>query len=134
MSRYRRAKTVGATYFFTQVTFRRQSILCDASVRHALRTAIVSVRENHPFTIDTRMLLTDHLHCIWTLPPGDADYATRWSMIKRQVSIICRETHQRTDWLNASKRKHREARKVEKLFDVSITFCCVVAKLSYKFK
>ena len=27
-------------------------------------------------------MLSDHLHCIWTLPPGDADYSTRWRLIK----------------------------------------------------
>lgn len=32
------------------------------------------------------MLLPDHLHCAWTLPEGDADYAARWNIIKRLVS------------------------------------------------
>ncbi len=39
-----------------------------------------------PFVIEAFVLLPDHLHCIWTLPPDDADYATRWSMIKRGMS------------------------------------------------
>jgi putative transposase len=26
--------------------------------------------------------LPDHLHCIWTLPPNDTDFATRWRLIK----------------------------------------------------
>ncbi len=29
--------------------------------------------------VDAMVVLPDHLHCIWTLPPGDADFATRWS-------------------------------------------------------
>jgi len=37
MSRYRRANTPGATYFFTVVTYRRRGFLCDADVRIALR-------------------------------------------------------------------------------------------------
>jgi len=109
MSHYRRAHTAGATYFFTVVTYQRQPILCDVAVRHALRAAISSVRAAWPFSIDAWVLLPDHLHCIWTLPPGDADYATRWSMIKRQVSVMCRGTYQRTELLTASKRKHRES-------------------------
>lgn len=28
------------------------------------------------------MVPTDHLHCVWTLPEGDADYATLWGAIK----------------------------------------------------
>jgi len=109
MSHYRRAKIHGASYFFTLVTFRHQSIICDAPFHQALRAAIVSVREKRPFTINAWVLLPDHLHCIWTLPPGDADYPIRWSMIKRQVSILCRELYHHPDWLNDSKRKHRES-------------------------
>lgn len=40
MSRYRRANTDGATYFFTVVTYRRRTFLCDEFVRNALRQAI----------------------------------------------------------------------------------------------
>jgi putative transposase len=28
------------------------------------------------------VLLPGHLHCIWTLPPGDHDYPMRWNAIK----------------------------------------------------
>ena len=27
-------------------------------------------------------VMPDHLHAVWRLPPGDADYPTRWSLIK----------------------------------------------------
>jgi putative transposase len=87
MSRYRRANVKGATYFFTVVTERRQSILTNEDVRHALRAAIVKVRASHPFEIDAWVLLPDHLHCIWTLPEGDADFSTRWRLIKREVTV-----------------------------------------------
>ena len=75
MSRYRRAPLAGATYFFTVVTYRRQSMLCDPSIRGALREAIESVRARRPFAIDAWVLLPDHLHCIWTLPQEDADFS-----------------------------------------------------------
>jgi REP element-mobilizing transposase RayT len=52
MPDYRRANTKGGTYFFTVVTFRRQKILCDKDVRAALRNAIQTTQEIHPFTID----------------------------------------------------------------------------------
>ena len=87
MSHYRRAKTTGASYFFTVVSYRRREILCDTNVREALRKAIAEVRDKSPFTIDAWVLLPDHLHCIWTLPPNDADFSSRWGRIKRLVSM-----------------------------------------------
>jgi putative transposase len=87
MSGYRRSHNSGATYFFTVVTYRQQAILCDEPIRGALRKAIATTRAKWPFTIDAWVLLPDHLHCIWTLPVEDADFATRWSVIKRQVSM-----------------------------------------------
>jgi len=109
MSRYRRADTPGATYFFTLVTYRRQPILCDAPIRTALRDAIHEVRTRRPFVVDAWVLLPDHLHCLWTLPPGDADFATRWSQVKRGVSMACGQQYRREAWLTASKMKHRES-------------------------
>jgi putative transposase len=97
MSRYRRADTPGATYFFTVVTYRRRSILCDGPVRAALRDAIKTVQSRHPFTVDAWVLLPDHLHCIWTLPPGDADFPMRWGLIKRLVSLACSTHYHRAD-------------------------------------
>jgi putative transposase len=32
--------------------------------------------------LDAIVLLPDHLHAIWTLPPGDADFSIRWAAIK----------------------------------------------------
>ena len=109
MSRYRRATTSNASYFFTVVTYRRRPILCDEAIRHTLRAAIEMVRVKRPFVIDAWVLLPDHLHCIWTLPEGDADFSTRWMMIKRAVALASKEDYHRPDWITASKRKHRES-------------------------
>jgi len=109
MSYYRRANIAGATYFFTVVTYRRQNILCDELVRNSLREAIKHVQSRYPFTIDAWVLLPDHLHCIWTLPPGDADFSKRWGLIKRRVSLVCRDSYNRPEWLSSSKKKHRES-------------------------
>jgi putative transposase len=57
----------------------------------ALKNALTQVRAEHPFTVDTFVLLPDHLHCIWTLPLGDANYALRWNLIKRLVSQATRQ-------------------------------------------
>ena len=109
MSNYRRADARGGTYFFTVVTYRRQKILCDENVRLALRNGIRNVQQKHPFTINAWVLLPDHLHCIWTLPPGDANFGIRWAMIKRFVTKQCASALQRDDWMNASKRKRNES-------------------------
>lgn len=108
MSRYRRSNIPGCSYFFTVVTYRRQPILCEEPLRNALRDALITVRRKWPFTIDAWVLLPDHLHCIWTLPPGDADFSTRWGLIKRQVSLAC-FSFARAEWMTASKHKHRES-------------------------
>ena len=109
MSRYRRTAIAGGTYFFTLVTYRRRPILCDEPIRAALRNAIRTVRTRHPFTIDAWVLLPDHLHCMWTLPAGDDDFAMRWALIKRHVSMACADQYHRADWMTTSKMKHRES-------------------------
>lgn len=109
MSHYRRANASGGTYFFTVVTYRRQTFLCDDDVRSALRAAIQYVREQYPFQIDAWVLLPDHLHCLWTLPADDADFSLRWSLIKRRVTRTCGDRLHNAQWISASKRKHRES-------------------------
>lgn len=86
MATYRRDPIAGATYFFTVCVYRRSVDLTVPPLRSALRKAFRSVRITHPFTLDAIVLLPDHLHCLWTLPPGDADFSMRWSLIKRRTS------------------------------------------------
>ena len=109
MSRYRRANVSGATYFFTVVTYRRRPFLCDSDVRIALREAITKVRSRYPFHIDGWVLLPDHLHAIWTLPPGDACFPLRWQQIKLGVTLRCGDRLHRDAWMTESKTKHRES-------------------------
>jgi putative transposase len=44
------------------------------------------VRKNHPFKTEAIVVLPDHLHCLWRLPPGDSDYGVRWGLIKAAFS------------------------------------------------
>ena len=32
------------------------------------------------------VVLPDHLHALWTLPPGDSDFSTRWMLVKSAFS------------------------------------------------
>ena len=109
MSRYRRSNATGATFFFTVVMHRRQRILTDEPVRRALRDAVRRVRAEMPFSIDAWVLLPDHLHCIWTLPPGDADFGRRWGRIKFLVTRAVAADYARADWRNASRIVRRES-------------------------
>jgi putative transposase len=86
MPRYIRAKHAGGTFFFTVVTYRRRPIFYAAENRQLLRQAILEVQSALPFTIDAWVLLPEHLHCIWTLPEGDADFSKRWGLIKAKFS------------------------------------------------
>ena len=100
MPNYRRTTTPGGTYFFTVNTFRRQTFLTDEDVRLALREGIELARRTRPFTIDAWVLLPDHLHCLWTLPLGDADFSSRWGIIKRTVTKRCGARLNRPEWLD----------------------------------
>ncbi len=81
MPDYRRNRVPGGTYFFTVNLLDRSSSLL---VEHIaiFREAVRHVRAKRPFHIDAWVVLPDHTHCIWTLPPGDADYSARWKAIK----------------------------------------------------
>jgi putative transposase len=81
MSDYRRARVPGATYFFT-VNLRDRS--SDLLVREIelLRATVRATKARHPFYIDAWVVLPEHMHCLWTLPEGDADFALRWTVIK----------------------------------------------------
>jgi putative transposase len=83
--RYRRATAAGGNYFFTMNLADRSA---DTLVRHIdmLRTVMQQVKQAHSFSIVAMVVLPEHLHAIWRLPPGDADYPLRWSLIKSGFS------------------------------------------------
>ena len=84
--RYRRTFQPGGSFFFTVVTAHRRPIFASADAIAMLREAFRVVRKARPFDIDAIVVLPDHLHCIWTLPDGDADFMTRWRLIKTWFS------------------------------------------------
>lgn len=82
MPNYRRVYVPGGAFFLTVVTHRRRRMLTTPLALHLLRKAAREVRARLPFTVVALVVLPDHLHCVWTLPPNDADYSTRWRQIK----------------------------------------------------
>jgi putative transposase len=85
MSRYRRAKIEGGTFFFTVTLADRSS---DTLIRHIdrLRNAYVSAQRRFPFETIAICILPDHLHAIWSLPPDSSDFSLRWNLIKGNFS------------------------------------------------
>jgi len=88
MPEYRRAFLPGGTFFFTAVTDRRRPIFADALAIDLLRQAMAHVQSRHPFVIDAAVVLPDHVHCIWSLPDGDADFSTRWRLVKARFTQL----------------------------------------------
>ena len=82
MPNYKRAKFEGGYYFFTVVTYKRIKFFDKELARNCLREAIEKTRSRRPFETLAFCLMFDHLHCIWKLPEGDADFSKRWSSIK----------------------------------------------------
>jgi len=44
------------------------------------------MQKRQPFETVAVCILPDHLHALWQLPEGDADYATPWSLFKSTFS------------------------------------------------
>ncbi len=104
MTEYRRAKIEGGTYFFTVNCAERHGNNVLTENIDVLRTVFRKVMNHHPFTLDAIVVLPDHLHCIWTLPPDDADYKTRWALIKAGFSRTIRPGER----ISESRRKRGE--------------------------
>ena len=86
MPDYRRHRVPGGTYFFTvNLRDRSTSLLVDHI--DLLRACVRRARQLAPFHIDAWVVLPDHMHALWTLPPDDTAYPRRWHTIKRAFSI-----------------------------------------------
>jgi putative transposase len=85
MSRYRRPRIEGGIFFFTVTLLDRSGELLVQHVER-LRKVYRTVQARLPFATNAICILPDHLHAIWTLPTGDADFAKRWSRIKSGFS------------------------------------------------
>ena len=107
MPEYRRIEAQGATVFFTVVTHRRRPFLANDDSARLLRRSFTAVKRKHPFELDAIVILPDHMHTIWTLPPHDPDFSIRWSLLKRDTDSFLETGGQEAD-RPASRRKRRE--------------------------
>ena len=104
MPNYHRYRLTGGCYFFTVNLLERHnnSLLIDHI--ELLRKTVNLVRSSHPFHIDGWVVLPEHMHCIWTLPEGDNDYAVRMRLIKGLFS----KQLPKTEWLSAVRQRKGE--------------------------
>ncbi len=93
--RYRRSFLPGGTFFFTLVTYQRRPIFSSPEPIDILRNVFRGAMRLMPFIVVASVILPDHLHFIWTLPPDSSDYSTRWRWIKGRFtrSWWATETH-----------------------------------------
>jgi len=108
MPNYIRAKFEGGYYFFTVVTYRRRKLFNTAAARNYLKQAINKTRTRRPFETIAFCLLPDHLHCLWKLPDGDADFSTRWASIKGLFSQQYLREHSNITATTTSRRRKGE--------------------------
>jgi len=96
MPNYRRDWTLGGARLFTvNLLQRRGNELLTANF-DCLRDCIALERTRRPFSVIAWVVLPEHLHCIWRLPEGDADFATRWCRIKTDFSCRMSKTEYRS--------------------------------------
>ena len=92
MTHYRDNRVPGGTFFFTVRLLDRDSTLLTDHFS-AFGEAMRQARIRKPFHVDAWVVLPNHAHAIWTLPPGDHDCATRWRAVKiafsKAVSKTC---------------------------------------------
>ena len=86
MTNYRRHFYPGGLYFLN-LAERRSSLLTEKI--SLLRAAFRYTRARHPHETVAIVVLPDHLHAIWRLPGGDADFSTRWRQIKSAFRGVC---------------------------------------------
>jgi putative transposase len=79
MPNYRRAVIPGGTFFFTVNLLERRRRMLTERIED-LHAVFADAIRRRSFVIDAIVVLPDHLHCIWTLPPGDADFSARLSL------------------------------------------------------
>ena len=86
MPNYRRWFVAGGTFFFTVVVDGRRALFNEPGSVALLGEVIRNCLSRWPATVNAIVLLPDHLHTIWSLPAGDAEYAKRWGWIKKEFT------------------------------------------------
>ena len=85
MPHSRRATFKGSVFFVTVVRAERPGNLLFEEIER-LRQSYRAVQQRRPFETIAICILPDHLHALSALPESDADFSTRWNLIKSGFS------------------------------------------------
>ncbi len=97
MPNHRREWTPGGAWFFTVNLLERcRNDLLMANIDR-LHDCVALERMRRPFSVIAWVVLPEHMHWIWRLPEGDADFATRWRRIKTDFSRGISKTEHRSN-------------------------------------
>jgi putative transposase len=86
MPDYRRWFVAGGSFFFTVVVHGRRPLFANPRAVTLLGGVMRDCLVRWPVTVNAIVLLPDHLHAIWTMPTGDAEYPKRWGWIKKEFT------------------------------------------------
>lgn len=109
MPNYHRACTPGGAVFLTLVTFNRRPIFAEPENVQRLRYAMGTVKAEMPFDITAAVVLPDHLHLLWTLPPDDSDYSKRVGRLKVLFTRLLQGQGMLPQDVCLSRQRHRES-------------------------
>ena len=104
MTAYRRFYIPGATWFFTVNSAERRGNDLLIKMIDLPRETFRYVKKMRPFYINAVVIMRDHPHCIWTLPAEDADFSTRWNLLKGRFSRAL----EKRERISESRHKRRE--------------------------
>ena len=107
MPNYRRYFVSGGSYFFTVKTEHRAPIFRDATRVTLLGDLLRQMKEKWPLRVDAIVVLPDHLHSIWSLPPGDDRYPMRWGWTKKEFTKEYLDAGGQEAFQSASRQRHR---------------------------
>jgi putative transposase len=108
MPTYHRAYVPGGTFFLTLVTYNKL-LLANSHNVTLLRNALAKVRQEHSCEIVAAVVLPDHVHFLWTLPPADPDFSKRLGRLKVLFTQSLRGRHMTLHDVSQSRLSHRES-------------------------
>jgi putative transposase len=85
MPNFRSLRISGTSYYFT-VNLAQEAGTALTDHIDLLRAAYRVTAAEHPIDCRAMVILPDHLHAVWTLPSGDADFSRRWQKIKARFT------------------------------------------------
>ncbi len=109
MPNYRRFYLPGGTFFLTLVTYNRTPLFSESENVSRLRNAVAAIKSEQPFEILGAVVLPDHIHFLWKLPPNDTAYPKRLGRIKVLFTQSLRGQGTLPQNVSFSRRKRRES-------------------------